>query len=393
MIKVLFYAPLPPPYAGPEVSTQIILENFQSQKIQLVHIKSNIRTENWQKGRFDLAGIAVFFKNFTNILNALVKQKIDVVYYLLSANRVGCLRDFVVVLTAKLFRKKVIAHYRGGNFHNFYLNQPKFHRFYLKLLLIFTNKIIVQSKSLISIFTSICVENNKLEVLPNGLNSSDFLKMKSINNKAGTEFTFLFLGHISFHKGFYDLIEAYKMLTPRYNIKLKYGGTKKFGKNFYNSEKIFLNGEILKFYELHKKEIHNTIEDFVRDSYKYNAEYLGVVSGEEKLNTFLHSDVLILPSYTEGFPMVVLEAMAFGLPVIVSRIGALIDIIKEGENGFFVEAGNVESIVDKMEYVINHKDILQTISLNNMNYVRKEFNITKIVRQFEEIIIKAMQNV
>jgi glycosyltransferase involved in cell wall biosynthesis len=91
--------------------------------------------------------------------------------------------------------------------------------------------------------------------------------------------------------------------------------------------------------------------------------------------------------------MVVLEAMAFGLPVIVSRIGALIDIIKEGENGFFVEAGNVESIVDKMEYVINHKDILQTISLNNMNYVRKEFNITKIVRQFEEIIIKAMQNV
>lgn len=393
MIKVLFYAPVPPPYAGPEISTQIILENFKSQKVQLIHVKSNIRTENWQKGQFDLAGIITFLNNYLRILNVLIRQKIDVVYYLLSANRVGCLRDLVVVLTAKLFLKRTLAHYRGGNFHNFYLQQSKFHRAYLKLLLFFTNKIIVQSNSLTSIFTSIGEDSNKLEVLPNGLKANSVLKVKNINSEKGTEFTFLFLGHISFAKGFYDLAVAYKMVRAKYNVKLKYGGTKKWGGRLYNSQKAFLSGKALQFYNLHKKEIHDTLEDFVRHSLKYNAEYLGIVIGEDKISTFLHSDILILPSYTEGFPMVVLEAMAFGMPVIVSRVGALPDIIKEGENGFFVEAGNVNSISDKMEYVINHRDILRTISLNNINYVQREFGIDKIVKQLEKIIIRTSENV
>ena len=393
MIKVLFYAPVTPPYAGPEISTKIILENFKSQKVQLIHVKSNIRTENWQKGRFDFVGIMVFLSNYIKILNVLIKQRIDIVYYLLSANRIGCLRDLVVALTAKLFLKRTLAHYRGGNFHNFYFQQSKFHRTYLKLLLLLTDKIIVQSNSLTSMFTTIGEDRSKLEVLPNGVKADGFLKMRNTNNKKGTEFTFIFLGHISFAKGFYDLITAYKIVRAKYNIKLKYGGTKKFGKEFYNSQKAFLSGRALQFYELHKKEIHNIFEDFVQHSSKYNAEYLGIVTGKDKLNAFLHSDILILPSYTEGFPMVVLEAIAFGLPVIVSRVGALPDIIKEGENGFFIEAGNVSSISNKMEYVINHRDILQRVSLNNINYVQREFNIDKIIQQFEEIIIKTAKNV
>lgn len=67
-------------------------------------------------------------------------------------------------------------------------------------------------------------------------------------------------------------------------------------------------------------------------------------------------DVLVLPSVLDGRPLVVLEALAMGIPVVASRVGGLPDLIEHGVNGFLCEPGNVQDFVDKIEWLVHHPD-------------------------------------
>ena len=69
-----------------------------------------------------------------------------------------------------------------------------------------------------------------------------------------------------------------------------------------------------------------------------------MLSGKDKHDAFCSADIFVLPSFTEGFSVAVLEAVAHGLPVITTRVGALPEVIAEKENGMFVSAGNQEEL-------------------------------------------------
>jgi glycosyltransferase involved in cell wall biosynthesis len=77
-------------------------------------------------------------------------------------------------------------------------------------------------------------------------------------------------------------------------------------------------------------------------------QMLGVVRGPEKERVLLESDCFILPSHGEGLPMAMLEAMAYGMPVIVTRVGAIPEAVTDGVEGFLIEPGDVEALADRM---------------------------------------------
>jgi len=68
------------------------------------------------------------------------------------------------------------------------------------------------------------------------------------------------------------------------------------------------------------------------------------------------SKILIMPSFNEGGPRVVFEAMACGLPVITTRVGLMLDIIKDGENGFFVD-WSAEDMAEKISRLLKDKEL------------------------------------
>jgi len=91
--------------------------------------------------------------------------------------------------------------------------------------------------------------------------------------------------------------------------------------------------------------------------------FLGKLSEQDLIAAYSAADVLIFPTIYEGFPMVALEALACGLPTIVSEESNLGEIITEGVHGFVVKGGSATSYQEKIDYIINDANILKEMSI------------------------------
>ncbi len=111
--------------------------------------------------------------------------------------------------------------------------------------------------------------------------------------------------------------------------------------------------------------------------------FIGEVSNERIPEYLVASDILALPSLSEGFPVVVLEGMASGLPVVASRVGGLPDIIEDGKNGFLVKPAEPKEIAEKILLLLKDEELRKNISCNNRIKV-SDYDWTGIIRKLEE---------
>lgn len=120
----------------------------------------------------------------------------------------------------------------------------------------------------------------------------------------------------------------------------------------------------------------NEKDDLIKFSSQNNlrVEFLGLRPRDEVLKIVRHAEFMVIPSeWYEGFPMVVLEAYACGIPVVASRIGSLTEIIREGRTGLTFEPGNDKDLADKMKFLLSHPDILQEYRKNARALFDAEF--------------------
>ena len=386
MFKILFLVPTPPPYAGPEIANEMLLETKAIKRAQIIHISSNVRNNNTAKGKFDLSGLVVFCKKYFEVIKVLLNYKVRVFYFLLSSSKVGFLRDSIYILTAFLLNKKLVGHYRGSNFDGFYNSQSKISQRFIKFVVTKLTYIIVQGNCIKSNFKKI-YPKEQLKVIYNGLALYKY-EVKGKLNKRNTPFTIFFMGHLWYPKGFYDLILAYKKLHRKYLDKICLIFT---GENTSCEASAidFLTGKWQEKYLIEGKEIANQIQNFIENAKIYNAKYLGLVYGEDKKEVFRIADIFVLPSYTEGFSMACLEAMAMGLPVITTPVGAMPEVVQHGENGLITPIGDHNKLADNIELFINDCTLRKKIGKNNILYVRQNFNIEiiaqKLIRLLEDV--------
>ena len=380
-MKKLFLLPLPPPFAGPEmVAYNLKCSASIGSNDSLVLLNANIHSSNAAKGSFTLAG----FRNFVHIIFNFLKnlRHANIVFIYLSSSRLGFLKDSIYIYLTKLSRRKIVAQYHGSNFYHFYEYQSTLYRLYIRMTLHRLSKILVLGETLKPIFHDIDPELD-LDILPNGLELEPYNAVaKYASNPV---FTILFMGHLIFSKGFYDLIVGYKQLYGKYNdrIALKFAG-----ENVGYSETTleFLNGKYYEQFAKHGREIDAEIQDFITNAEKYNAHYLGFVSGEEKLQTFASADLFVLPSFTEGFSMAVLEAMAAGLPVIVTPVGAMPDVVQDGINGLLTPVGDPEKLAQNIEYFINNPEKAREMGKYNRDYVKRNYDIEVVAERLLAIL-------
>lgn len=168
-------------------------------------------------------------------------------------------------------------------------------------------------------------------------------------------FTLLFLGLLGKNKGIYDLLECIRDHKVEFQGKLKLyiGG----------------NGEIEHVKQLIKEYAIADITIFE-----------GWVSGDKKIELLNKSDAYILPSYKEGLPISILEAMSYGMPIISTPVGGIPEIVSNGENGYLVKPGNKEDIYKAIISLLNDSDLrnrMGSVSLSRVGehlpeYVEKQ---------------------
>lgn len=119
--------------------------------------------------------------------------------------------------------------------------------------------------------------------------------------------------------------------------------------------------------------------------------WLGWVSGADKDRAFQESTVFCLPSYAEGFPMSVLDAWSYGLPVITTPVGGIPDVARDGDNMLLFKPGDVNGLAECMERMITDRELRDKISRASLEFAETTFNIETINRQIGELYSEVLQ--
>ena len=120
-------------------------------------------------------------------------------------------------------------------------------------------------------------------------------------------------------------------------------------------------------------------------------KFHGHISEENVRKFYRESDVLVFPTFhIEGFPMVIFNALQFGLPIVTTKIRAAADYLRDGENVLFCEPKNAQSVAEKIAELIQNKDLREAISKNN-RVLASEFTAEKIAPEYLEIYRKILR--
>jgi glycosyltransferase involved in cell wall biosynthesis len=127
--------------------------------------------------------------------------------------------------------------------------------------------------------------------------------------------------------------------------------------------------------------------EFVSAESIQNVEFLGNISGHNLIDTFIKSDVYILPSsHGEGMPTSVLEAMAFGLPVITRPVGGLVDFFEDGKMGLISDSLDPEWFSLAIDRLFSSPKFVEAIGHYNHEYAKQHFLASRVAKQLEGIL-------
>ncbi len=172
----------------------------------------------------------------------------------------------------------------------------------------------------------------------------------------------LFLSRLVKEKGIYETIDAFKSLKRSFPIlELIIAGD---GKDY---------DDVLEY--------SKSIE---------GVKMVGHVSGNEKIDLFESCQIYCLPSYTEGLPTTVLEAMAFGLPIVTTPVGGLVDFFEEGRMGYLVKVKNTTDLEEKLFDLLSDSSLCEEIGRYNYTYSHTRFLNNVVADRLYNHMIKSM---
>lgn len=263
-------------------------------------------------------------------------------------------RKYFFFLIAKIFRKKTIIHIHSGRFLNFYNNSNVLYRVTIKWVLTSCDILVVLSESWVNKYKQI-FNAKRIEVIPNIIQEPK-KEVNSVSIEKDNLLHVVFLGKLFKPKGIYDLLET---VFEHYN---------------YFKSKMVLH-------------IAGYDEDGLEHKFR-PLDQEGVLRFEgflnlKKKNILLNnSDLLILPSYSEGFPVSLLEAMSHKLAVIATEVGGIPDLVSHNKNGLLIQPGDKDGIFKALEKYIENPNLAQEHGKVGYNTSRRFMpsNVAQIIR-------------
>lgn len=280
------------------------------------------------------------------IMYVLLLPFYDIVHFHISLEKT-VVRKYPLFRLAKCLGKKTIIHLHCGSQIDDIWNDK------YQYLFEHCDYGIVLSESLKNIVERYIGQSDKLKVVYNPCpiitETTQYEKQKNI----------LFSGTLYEGKGYKDLIKAFAKIAERYpDWKVVLAG----------------NGE------------EDQARSLARDlGVLDQVVLLGWVKDEAKHKAFSEAKALCLPSYAEGFPMAVLDAWAYGLPVVTTPVGGIPDVAIEGENMLLFEPGDEKTLAHKLEMIISDKELRDKLHRESLSLATTKFNLYTITEQVARI--------
>jgi glycosyltransferase involved in cell wall biosynthesis len=174
----------------------------------------------------------------------------------------------------------------------------------------------------------------------------DEFEIKNHERKAKDKICILFVGQIKAYKGIDYLLKAVSLLSNN-NFIVNIVGNIRADVNYYGH----ITSLIEKF--------------FIKDKVVFH----GHINNREKLSKFYtEADIFVLPSLVEGFAIVLLEAMSFGLPIVATNAGAIPELVKDNENGFLVPPADAKALAIALNRLMDSLELREKLGANGLNF-------------------------
>lgn len=267
-------------------------------------------------------------------------------------------RDLAYLLVAKLCGARVLYQVHGGALPKAFAPTP-LAAWALRKVLQLPDAVVVLAKSELDAYTEF-VPGQRVLALPNGVDCSPYGRLMRLPAPSRLPLRLLYLGRLDRAKGLYESVCGF-WLARRRGV----------------AARLTIAGEGPEMERL-REFVHNLRLDA-------DVIFIGPVFGEDKLEMFSNADVLLLPSYAEGLPYALLEAMAAGVPAITTPVGAIPDVVQDGVHGCLVPVRRAKAIGRCITQLAEHRDQLAAMSNACRRRIVSRYSSERVAEDFARL--------
>lgn len=314
----------------------------------------------FQGKRLHIPAIFTLIPDFIHFFFYLVFKRPDVVIVNPSLNWYQLLRDSIYVMLSFLLRIKVVTFIHGwrpevanGLINNKFLMECFRKTFGSSVFIYVLYSQFKRTLDGFALKAPVLLTTTKV--------ANHLVENFTIENRNGKIEHLLFLARLDFAKGIMTTLEAYNIMKSKYrNISISICGS----------------GPAL-----------DAACQYVKEHHLSDVSFLGLVSGKQLIREYENADIYLLPTtHGEGMATSVLEAMAFGLPILTTGVGGVNDFFIDGKMGFLLNPKSPTDYAEKIEWYIEHPAMAKKCSLLNYQYAIEHFLASEVVKRFEKDI-------
>lgn len=316
----------------------------------------NNREKGWRQA---IRMVSDYFRFWST----LKKCRYTLVHLNPSLDRKALLRDALLLAMAKMCGSKVLVFIHGWDERCEALIRKKYLRIFQGIYFRADALVVLANEFKEKLLAMGCDKRVIVETttVDDEIFSRDTFYVRS---STCTTFNILYLSRVEKEKGVYEAINAYNILKASHpNTTLTVAG----------------DGAEL------SRARQYVSEQQIKDVY-----FSGYVTGDEKHKAFRHAHVYFFPTWWEGMPISVLEAMAYGLPIITRPVGGIKDFFIDGEMGFTSNSLEPKVFAGLLERLINDSDLSTRIGVNNRKYAQNNFAASKVAERIKDIYNKML---
>ncbi len=366
--RLLIIGPTPPPYHGVAVAIQHLLASRLTDVFDVTHLELADRRGIGHVNKPDWHDVVLFLRQWVRLWRLLLIRRPHIVYLVLSQTTVGFIRDSLLIWPSVLLGAKIVTHLHGGALREWYESRWAPMRAYVRMVLGTVSKTIVLGESLRPIFSGL-LPDDRIAVVPNGV---DVYWGGREYQKGTRPWRILHLNTLNRMKGTLVLLAAIPtVLRHRRDAEFIFAGSWS--------------------HEFHRHVAERYIEQHQLDPY---VRFLGEVTGIDKEACLRAADIFVFPGIQqEGQPMVVLEAMAAGLPIIFTNQGCLRETVVNGECGIEMHTEDPYDLAQRLCRLLDHPEdqekFGQHARLRCQLFYNKDRHVDRMIQAFQEVVAEA----
>ncbi len=340
--RVLMLGPLPPPVGG--MATVVSnLHRALAPRLEL-RVLNNVKTT--ARDRSLLQGIGAQLRLLARLGWQCLAWRPAVVH-IHTCSWFTFWRNGVDVLLARLLLRRVVLHIHGAQFHHFLGGLTGTSAWFARRLLRAAQRVIVLGEGWRDVLSG-WVDPVRIAVVPNGVPSGG-----QVEPSPTGPFRIICLANYEVRKGQEDLLRVVARLDAARPVRL----------------------ELLGFEAEPGR--RQALLDLAAELGLAHVDIPGPVTGKDKEARLAAAHCFCLPSYDEGLPMSMLEAMAIGLPVVATRVGAIPEAVDEVREGLLFEPGDVDALATHLQRLIDDPAAARAIGAAGRARLMRDFSLER----------------